>query len=185
MVARALHDMGRRRDGKFVTIKPRRRAPRTVGDRAVRQGGGDAGKLIDADGGTCSRRDRRHAADADAAAAGDRRLGAARQSKTAGGRTCGSSRPQPRPARTDSAGLFREDLFFRSTSPRCAAPLRDPGDDIPDLRGPSCCAPTARACRRRPSTPRRWTGCDQHPWPVTVASLKTWFAGYARFMART
>jgi two-component system nitrogen regulation response regulator GlnG len=52
LVARALHDMGRRRDGKFVTINlaavPRERVEAELFGRED----GDAGKLIDADGGT-------------------------------------------------------------------------------------------------------------------------------------
>jgi len=52
LVARALHDMGRRRDGKFVTINlaavPRERVEAELFGRED----GDAGKLIEADGGT-------------------------------------------------------------------------------------------------------------------------------------
>ena len=52
LVARALHDMGRRRDGKFVTINlaavPRER----VETELFGKEDGDAGKLIEADGGT-------------------------------------------------------------------------------------------------------------------------------------
>ncbi|THD57019.1 response regulator, partial [Phenylobacterium sp.] len=51
LVARALHDMGRRRDGKFVTINlaavPRER----VETELFGKEDGDAGKLIEADGG--------------------------------------------------------------------------------------------------------------------------------------
>ncbi|MGZ3403257.1 MAG: sigma-54-dependent transcriptional regulator, partial [Phenylobacterium sp.] len=52
LVARALHDMGRRRDGKFVTINlaavPRERVEAELFGKED----GDAGKLIEADGGT-------------------------------------------------------------------------------------------------------------------------------------
>ena len=52
LVARALHDMGRRRDGKFVTINlaavPRERVEAELFGKED----GDCGKLIDADGGT-------------------------------------------------------------------------------------------------------------------------------------
>ena len=52
LVARALHDLGRRRDGKFVTISlaavPRER----VDTELFGQGGEEAGKLVEADGGT-------------------------------------------------------------------------------------------------------------------------------------
>src|ERR1700678_207479 len=52
LVARALHDLGRRRDGRFVAINlaavPRDRAETELFGR----GDGDVGKLVEADGGT-------------------------------------------------------------------------------------------------------------------------------------
>src|SRR4030095_17253382 len=52
LVARALHDMGRRRDGKFVTINlaavPRERVEAELFGKED----GDYGKLVAADGGT-------------------------------------------------------------------------------------------------------------------------------------
>src|SRR6202012_6151610 len=52
LVARALHDLGRRRDGKFVGINlaavPRERVEADL----FGKGDGDFGKLVEADGGT-------------------------------------------------------------------------------------------------------------------------------------
>jgi len=54
LVARALHDMGRRKDGKFVVINlaatPRERVETELFGRADTEG--DSGKLVEADGGT-------------------------------------------------------------------------------------------------------------------------------------
>src|SRR5436305_14014876 len=52
LVARALHDMGRRRDGKFVVINLAATPRERVETELFGKEDGDYGKLVDADGGT-------------------------------------------------------------------------------------------------------------------------------------
>jgi len=156
LVARALHDMGRRRDGKFVTINlaavPRERVEAELFGKED----GDCGKLVDADGGTLFLDE-----------IGDMPLDA----QTRLLRVIDGSEPalNPKTGRRPNVriiaatnrdlrglireGLFREDLFFRLNVAPCACHRCAIGRTIsPTWRELSCCAPTARACRRRPST---------------------------------
>src|ERR1700759_4959155 len=137
LVARALHDMGRRRDGKFVTVNlaavPRER----VETELFGKEDGDSGKLVDADGGTLFLDE-----------IGDMLLDA----QTRLLRVIDGSEPalNPKTNRRPNVriiaatnrdlrglireGLFREDLFFRlNVAPLRLPPLRDRPDDIPDL----------------------------------------------------
>ncbi|MDP1630406.1 MAG: sigma 54-interacting transcriptional regulator [Caulobacter sp.] len=137
LVARALHDLGRRRDGKFVAINlaavPRERVETELFGR----GEGDLGKLVEADGGTLFLDE-----------IGDMPLDA--QSRLL--RVIDGAEPvlNPRTSRPPNAriiaatnrdlraliqqGLFREDLYFRlNVAPVRLPPLRDRVEDIPDL----------------------------------------------------
>jgi two-component system nitrogen regulation response regulator GlnG len=137
LVARALHDMGRRRDGKFVVINlaavPRERVEAELFGR----GDGDCGKLVEADGGTLFLDE-----------IGDMPLDA----QTRLLRVIDGSEPalNPKTGRRPNVriiaatnrdlrslihqGLFREDLFFRlNVAPVRLPPLRDRTEDIPDL----------------------------------------------------
>jgi two-component system, NtrC family, nitrogen regulation response regulator GlnG len=137
LVARALHDMGRRRDGRFVVINlaavPRER----VEVELFGKEGDDTGKLVEADGGTLFLDE-----------VGDMPLDA----QTRLLRVIDGSEPalNPRTGRRPNAriiaatnrdlrgliqqGLFREDLFFRlNVAPLRLPPLRDRTEDIPDL----------------------------------------------------
>jgi two-component system nitrogen regulation response regulator GlnG len=129
--------MGRRRDGKFVTINlaavPRER----VETELFGKDEGEAGKLVDADGGTLFLDE-----------IGDMPLDA----QTRLLRVIDGSEPalNPKTGRRPNVriiaatnrdlrglireGLFREDLFFRlNVAPLRLPPLRDRVDDIPDL----------------------------------------------------
>ncbi|MDO8900996.1 MAG: sigma 54-interacting transcriptional regulator [Phenylobacterium sp.] len=137
LVARALHDMGRRKDGKFVVINlaatPRERVETELFGRAD----GDSGKLVEADGGTLFLDE-----------IGDMPLDA----QTRLLRVIDGSEPalNPKTGRRPNArliaatnrdlraliqqGLFREDLYFRlNVAPLRLPPLRDRTEDIPDL----------------------------------------------------
>ena len=132
LVARALHDMGRRKDGKFVVINlaavPRERVEAELFGRDD----GDYGKLVEADGGTLFLDE-----------IGDMPLDAqTRLLRVIDGSEQSVNPKTGRPpnvriiAATNrdlraliQQGLFREDLFFRLN----VAPLRDRTEDIPDL----------------------------------------------------
>jgi two-component system nitrogen regulation response regulator GlnG len=137
LVARALHDLGRRRDGKFVVINlaavPRER----VETELFGKGDGDFGKLVEADGGTLFLDE-----------IGDMPLDA----QTRLLRVFDGADPaiNPRTGRKPNArviaatnrdlrglireGLFREDLYFRlNVAPVRLPPLRERTEDIPDL----------------------------------------------------
>ncbi|HEX6858982.1 MAG TPA: sigma 54-interacting transcriptional regulator [Caulobacteraceae bacterium] len=137
LVARALHELGRRRDGRFVVINlaavPRERVETELFGR----GDGDLGKLVEADGGTLFLDE-----------IGDMPLDA----QTRLLRVIDGTEPalNPKTGRRPSVrviaatnrdlraliqqGLFREDLYFRlNVAPVRLPPLRDRTEDIPDL----------------------------------------------------
>jgi len=137
LVARALHDLGPRRDGRFVAVNlgavPRERVDREL----FGNGEGDLGKLVEADGGTLFLDE-----------IGDMPLDA----QTRLLRVFDGAEPvtNPRTGRPTSArviaatnrelrgliaqGLFREDLFFRlNVAPVRLPALRERTEDIPDL----------------------------------------------------
>jgi two-component system nitrogen regulation response regulator GlnG len=139
LVARALHDMGRRKDGKFVVINlaavPRERVETELFGRGDNDA--DYGKLVEADGGTLFLDE-----------IGDMPLDA----QTRLLRVIDGSEPalNPKTGRRPNVriiaatnrdlraliqqGLFREDLFFRlNVAPLRLPPLRDRTEDIPDL----------------------------------------------------
>jgi two-component system nitrogen regulation response regulator GlnG len=139
LVARALHDMGRRKDGKFVVINlaavPRERVETELFGRGDNDS--DYGKLVEADGGTLFLDE-----------IGDMPLDA----QTRLLRVIDGSEPalNPKTGRRPNVriiaatnrdlraliqqGLFREDLFFRlNVAPLRLPPLRDRAEDIPDL----------------------------------------------------
>src|SRR6201999_4092115 len=137
LVARALHDLGRRRDGRFVVINlaavPRER----VETELFGTGDGEPGKLAEADGGTLFLDE-----------IGDMPLDAQTRLLRIidGTETALTPKTGRRPnVRVIAAtnrdlralireGLFREDLFFRlNVAPVRLPPLRDRTEDIPDL----------------------------------------------------
>ena len=137
LVARALHELGRRRDGKFVVLNlaavPRERVEAELFGR----GEGDNGRLVEADGGTLFLDE-----------IGDMPLDA----QTRLLRVIDGTEPviNPKTGRRPNVriiaatnrdlrgliqqGLFREDLFFRlNVAPVRLPPLRDRAEDIPHL----------------------------------------------------
>ena len=136
LVARALHDLGRRRDGRFVAVNlaatPRERVESELFGKPD-----ETGKLVEADGGTLFLDE-----------VGDMPL----DSQTRLLRVIDGSEKaiNPRTGRPADAriiaatnrdlrgliqhGLFREDLFFRlNVAPVRLPPLRDRTEDIPEL----------------------------------------------------
>ena len=176
LVARALHDLGRRRDGKFVVINlaavPRERVETELFGR----GEGDVGKLVEADGGTLFLDE-----------IGDMPLDA--QSRLL--RVIDGAEPalNPKTGRRPNVrliaatnrdlrglirqGLFREDLFFRlNVAPLRLPPLRDRVEDIPDLARSFL----LRASREGlPAKTIDQTALDRlkiHVWPGNVRELE-------------
>ena len=136
LAARALHDLGKRRDGKFVVVHlaatPRERVESELFGRH-----GETGKLVDADGGTLFLDE-----------IGDLPLDAqTRLLRVIDGseRAINPRTNRPADARLIAAtnrdlralirqGLFREDLYFRlNVAPLRLPPLRERLEDVPDL----------------------------------------------------
>jgi two-component system nitrogen regulation response regulator GlnG len=176
LVARALHDMGRRRDGKFVTINlaavPRERVETELFGRED----GDAGKLIDADGGTLFLDE-----------IGDMPLDA----QTRLLRVIDGSEPalNPKTSRRPNVriiaatnrdlrglireGLFREDLYFRlNVAPLRLPPLRDRVDDIPDLARAFLLRANREGLPSKTIDAAALDRLKQHPWPGNVRELE-------------
>ena len=176
LVARALHDMGRRRDGKFVTINlaavPRER----VETELFGKEDGDCGKLIDADGGTLFLDE-----------IGDMPLDA----QTRLLRVIDGSEPalNPKTSRRPNVriiaatnrdlrglireGLFREDLFFRlNVAPLRLPPLRDRADDIPDLARAFLLRANREGLPSKTIDAAALDRLKQHPWPGNVRELE-------------
>jgi two-component system nitrogen regulation response regulator GlnG len=176
LVARALHDLGRRRDGRFVPISlaaiPRAR----VDAELFGHGEGDVGRLVEADGGTLFLDE-----------IGDMPLDA----QTRLLRVFDGAEPATNPktgrrpnvrviAATNrdlrglvAQGLFREDLYFRlNVAPIRVPPLRDRTEDIPELAR----AFLLRASREGlPSKTIDQSALDRlklHEWPGNVRELE-------------
>jgi two-component system nitrogen regulation response regulator GlnG len=176
LVARALHDLGRRRDGRFVAISlaaiPRER----VDSELFGRGEGEVGRLVEADGGTLFLDE-----------IGDMPLDA----QTRLLRVFDGAEPaiNPKTGRKPNVrviaatnrdlrgliaqGLFREDLYFRlNVAPIRVPPLRERVDDIPELAR----AFLLRASREGlPSKTIDQAALDRlrlHDWPGNVRELE-------------
>ena len=186
LVARALHDYGKRRTGPFVAINMAA-IPRDLieselfgHEKGAFTGANtrSAGRFEQAEGGTLFLDE-----------IGDmpmeaqtRLLRVLQQGEytTVGGRT-----PIKADVRIIAAtnkdlrqliqqGLFREDLFFRlNVVPLRLPPLRERTEDIPDLiRHFFARGRARRACRRSRSIRPRSSGCKRHRWPGNVRELE-------------
>ena len=176
LVARALHDLGRRRDGRFVAINlaaiPRAR----VDSELFGAGENEAGRLVEADGGTLFLDE-----------IGDMPLDA----QTRLLRVFDGAEPaiNPKTGRKPDVrviaatnrdlralivqGLFREDLYFRlNVAPIRVPPLRERTEDIPELAR----AFLLRASREGLSSKTIDQGAldrlKAHPWPGNVRELE-------------
>jgi two-component system nitrogen regulation response regulator GlnG len=176
LVARALHDLGRRRDGRFVAISlaaiPRDR----VDSEMFGRGDGEVGRLVEADGGTLFLDE-----------IGDMPLDA----QTRLLRVFDGAEPaiNPKTGRKPNVrviaatnrdlrgligqGLFREDLYFRlNVAPIRVPALRERVEDIPELAR----AFLLRASREGlPSKTIDQAALDRlklHDWPGNVRELE-------------
>ncbi len=137
LVARALHDLGRRREGRFVVINLAATPRERVETELFGKGEDDPGKLVEADGGTLFLDE-----------IGDMPLDAqTRLLRVIDGSEAAINpktgrRPNVRIIAATNRdlrsliqqGLFREDLFFRlNVAPVRLPPLRDRVEDIPEL----------------------------------------------------
>ena len=176
LVARALHDLGRRRDGKFVTISlaavPRER----VDTELFGHGGEEAGKLVEADGGTLFLDE-----------IGDMPLDA----QTRLLRVFDGAEPalNPRTGRKPdvrviaatsrdlrsliSQGLFREDLYFRlNVAPVRLPPLRDRAEDIPELARAFLLRAAREGLAAKTIDQGALDRLGRHSWPGNVRELE-------------
>ena len=176
LVARALHDMGRRRDGKFVTVNlaavPRERVEAELFGKED----GDVGKLVEADGGTLFLDE-----------IGDMPLDAQTRlllvidgSEPALNPKTGR-RPNVRIIAATNRdlrglireGLFREDLFFRlNVAPLRLPPLRDRADDIPDLARAFLLRANREGLPSKTIDAAALDRLKQHAWPGNVRELE-------------
>jgi two-component system nitrogen regulation response regulator GlnG len=176
LVARALHDMGRRKDGKFVVINlaavPRERVEVELFGRED----GDWGKLVEADGGTLFLDE-----------IGDMPLDAQTRLLRVIDGTEAAINPKTgrRPnARIIAAtnrdlrgliqqGLFREDLFFRlNVAPLRLPPLRDRTEDIPDLARAFLLRANREGLPSKTIDSSALERLKTHSWPGNVRELE-------------
>jgi two-component system nitrogen regulation response regulator GlnG len=176
LVARALHDMGRRRDGKFVVINLAATPRERVETELFGKEDGDYGKLVDADGGTLFLDE-----------IGDMPLDA----QTRLLRVIDGSEPtlNPRTGRRPNMriiaatnrdlraliqqGLFREDLFFRlNVAPLRLPPLRDRAEDIPDLARAFLLRANREGLPAKTIDSGALERLKRHPWPGNVRELE-------------
>jgi two-component system nitrogen regulation response regulator GlnG len=176
LVARALHELGRRRDGKFVVINlaavPRERVETELFGR----GEGDMGRLIEADGGTLFLDE-----------IGDMPLDA----QTRLLRVIDGTEPvlNPKTGRRPNVriiaatnrdlrgliqqGLFREDLFFRlNVAPVRLPPLRDRTEDIPDLARTFLLRANREGLPAKTIDSSALDRMKTHAWPGNVRELE-------------
>jgi two-component system, NtrC family, nitrogen regulation response regulator GlnG len=171
-----LHDMGRRRDGKFVVINLAATPRERVETELFGKDDSDHGKLVDADGGTLFLDE-----------IGDMPLDA----QTRLLRVIDGSEPtlNPKTGRRPNVriiaatnrdlrgliqqGLFREDLFFRlNVAPLRLPPLRDRAEDIPDLARAFLLRANREGLPSKTIDANALERLKRHAWPGNVRELE-------------
>jgi len=176
LAARALHDLGRRRDGKFVVVHLAATPRERVESELFGSGPDATGKLVEADGGTLFLDE-----------IGDLPLDAQTRLLRV---IDGSERAiNPRTGRRADArliaatnrdlgalirqGLFREDLFFRlNVAPLRLPPLRERLDDIPDLARAFLLRAHREGLPAKTIDAQALDRLKRHDWPGNVRELE-------------
>jgi two-component system nitrogen regulation response regulator GlnG len=176
LVARALHELGRRRDGRFVVINLAATPRERVDVELFGQGEGDTGKLIDADGGTLFLDE-----------IGDMPLDAqTRLLRVIDGSDMAVNpktgrRPNVRIIAATNRdlralireGLFREDLFFRLNVAQVRLPpLRDRTEDIPELARAFLLRANREGLPSKTIDHNALERLKTHSWPGNVRELE-------------
>jgi two-component system nitrogen regulation response regulator GlnG len=176
LVARALHDLGRRRDGRFVVLNLAAAPRERVDTELFGRGDGDAGKIAEADGGTLFLDE-----------IGDMPLDAQTRllrvfdgadtplnPKTGRGanvRVIAATNKDLRGLITQ--GLFREDLYFRlNVAPVRLPPLRDRLEDVPDLARHFLLRAHREGLPSKTIDQGAIERLQAHPWPGNVPNLR-------------
>ena len=176
LAARAMHDLGRRRDGKFVVLHLAATPRERVESELFGTGPDSTGKLVEADGGTMFLDE-----------IGDLPLDAQTRLLRV---IDGSERAiNPRTGRRADArliaatnrdlgalirqGLFREDLFFRlNVAPLRLPPLRERLDDIADLARAFLLRAHREGLPAKTIDPQAIERLKRHSWPGNVRELE-------------
>ncbi|MDB5453526.1 MAG: nitrogen regulation protein [Caulobacteraceae bacterium] len=176
LVARALHELGRRRDGKFVVINLAATPRERVEEELFGKGEGDPGKLVEADGGTLFLDE-----------IGDMPLDA--QTRLLRVIDGGDMAINPKTGRRPNVriiaatnrdlrslireGLFREDLFFRlNVAPVRLPPLRERTEDIPELARSFLLRANREGLPAKTIDANALERLKSHSWPGNVRELE-------------
>ena len=176
LAARALHDLGRRRDGRFVVMNLAAAPRDRVDSELFGRGEGDAGKIAEADGGTLFLDE-----------IGDMPLDA--QTRLLRIFDGADTALNPKTGRRSNVrviaasnrelrgliqqGLFREDLYFRlNVAPIRLPPLRERLEDVPDLARHFLVRAHREGLPSKTIDQAAIERLQSHPWPGNVRELE-------------
>jgi two-component system nitrogen regulation response regulator GlnG len=176
LAARALHDLGRRRDGRFVVMNLAAAPRDRVDSELFGRGEGDAGKIAEADGGTLFLDE-----------IGDMPLDA--QTRLLRIFDGADTALNPKTGRRSNVrviaasnrelrgliqqGLFREDLYFRiNVAPIRLPPLRERLEDVPDLARHFLVRAHREGLPSKTIDQAAIERLKSHPWPGNVRELE-------------
>jgi two-component system nitrogen regulation response regulator GlnG len=176
LVARAMHDLGRRRDGRFVVMNLAAAPRDRVDSELFGRGEGDAGKIAEADGGTLFLDE-----------IGDMPLDA--QTRLLRIFDGADTALNPKTGRRSNVrviaasnrelrgliqqGLFREDLYFRiNVAPIRLPPLRERLEDVPDLARHFLVRAHREGLPSKTIDQAAIERLQSHPWPGNVRELE-------------